>query len=100
MFCIATGGELGIRTPGPVTDNSFQDCRNRPLCQLSICESKAMLYFDQIFMLINKKILHKGRIFTDYQTQMILIDCNLLNQLALAFPQIDRLNALNQVKMT
>jgi hypothetical protein len=30
-----TGGELGIRTPGPVTVNSFQDCRNRPLCQLS-----------------------------------------------------------------
>ena len=30
-FC----GELGIRTPGPVTVNSFQDCRNRPLCQLS-----------------------------------------------------------------
>lgn len=31
-FC----GELGIRTPGPVTVNSFQDYRNRPLCQLSI----------------------------------------------------------------
>jgi hypothetical protein len=30
-----SGGELGIRTPGPVTVNSFQDCRNRPLCQLS-----------------------------------------------------------------
>ncbi len=29
------GGELGIRTPGGVTLNSFQDCRNRPLCQLS-----------------------------------------------------------------
>ena len=29
------GGERGIRTPGPVTVNSFQDCRNRPLCQLS-----------------------------------------------------------------
>jgi hypothetical protein len=28
-------GELGIRTPGPVTVNSFQDCRIRPLCQLS-----------------------------------------------------------------
>ncbi|GEP90751.1 hypothetical protein CTE07_23960 [Chitinophaga terrae (ex Kim and Jung 2007)] len=28
-------GESGIRTPGPVTVNSFQDCRNRPLCQLS-----------------------------------------------------------------
>ena len=33
--CISTGGERGIRTPGPVTVNSFQDCRNRPLCQLS-----------------------------------------------------------------
>lgn len=32
------GGELGIRTPGPVTVNSFQDCRNRPLCQLSGCK--------------------------------------------------------------
>ena len=31
----AISGELGIRTPGPVTVNSFQDCRNRPLCQLS-----------------------------------------------------------------
>jgi hypothetical protein len=30
------GRELGIRTPGPVTVNSFQDCRNRPLCQLSV----------------------------------------------------------------
>ena len=49
LFCITTGGELGIRTPGPVTDNSFQDCRNRPLCQLSICESKAMNLFLQIF---------------------------------------------------
>ena len=29
------GGELGIRTPGGFHLNSFQDCRNRPLCQLS-----------------------------------------------------------------
>ena len=28
-------GELGIRTPGGLHLNSFQDCRNRPLCQLS-----------------------------------------------------------------
>ncbi len=96
LFCIATGGELGIRTPGPVTDNSFQDCRNRPLCQLSICESKAMLYFDQIFMLINKKILHKGRIFTDYQTKMILIENNLLKQLAIHYPHFDKVNAITQ----
>ena len=35
---VGVGGELGIRTPGPVTVNSFQDCRNRPLCQLSGCK--------------------------------------------------------------
>jgi hypothetical protein len=29
------GGERGIRTPGPVTVNGFQDRRNRPLCHLS-----------------------------------------------------------------
>ncbi len=28
-------GERGIRTPGPVTVNSFQDCRIRPLCHFS-----------------------------------------------------------------
>ncbi len=32
VFC----GERGIRTPGPVTVNSFQDYRNRPLCHLSL----------------------------------------------------------------
>ena len=30
-FC----GERGIRTPGPVTDNGFQDRRIRPLCHFS-----------------------------------------------------------------
>ena len=34
-FCETTGGERGIRTPGPVTVNSFQDCRIRPLCHFS-----------------------------------------------------------------
>lgn len=28
-------GEKGIRTPGPVKDNGFQDRRIRPLCHLS-----------------------------------------------------------------
>ena len=28
-------GERGIRTPGGVTLNGFQDRRNRPLCHLS-----------------------------------------------------------------
>ena len=31
LFC----GERGIRTPGPVTVNGFQDRRIRPLCHLS-----------------------------------------------------------------
>jgi hypothetical protein len=31
-FCC---GERGIRTPGPVTVNGFQDRRIRPLCHLS-----------------------------------------------------------------
>ena len=31
--CIS--GERGIRTPGGITLNSFQDCRNRPLCHFS-----------------------------------------------------------------
>ena len=29
-------GERGIRTPGGVTLNSFQDCRIRPLCHFSM----------------------------------------------------------------
>ena len=29
------GGERGIRTPGGLTLNGFQDRRNRPLCHLS-----------------------------------------------------------------
>ena len=34
-ICFTAGGERGIRTPGPVTVNSFQDCRIRPLCHFS-----------------------------------------------------------------
>ncbi len=30
------GGERGIRTPGPLQVNGFQDRRNRPLCHLSV----------------------------------------------------------------
>jgi hypothetical protein len=31
----SSGGERGIRTPGPVTVNGFQDRRVKPLCHLS-----------------------------------------------------------------
>ena len=35
LFC----GERGIRTPGGVTLNSFQDCRIRPLCHFSFADA-------------------------------------------------------------
>ncbi len=34
-------GERGIRTPGPVTVNGFQDRRIRPLCHLSGAKVRA-----------------------------------------------------------
>ena len=54
------GGERGIRTPGPVTVNGFQDRRNRPLCHLSGAnvrqasfqsKSYRCINFDQIFFM-------------------------------------------------
>ena len=36
------GGERGIRTPGPVKINGFQDRRIRPLCHLSSDKSTAL----------------------------------------------------------
>ena len=38
-------GERGIRTPGGVTLNSFQDCRIRPLCHSSNNGCKYMFVF-------------------------------------------------------
>jgi hypothetical protein len=35
------GGERGIRTPGPVTVNGFQDRRVKPLCHLSAAKIHA-----------------------------------------------------------
>ena len=54
-------GERGIRTPGPVTVNSFQDCRIRPLCHFSsktrnicYCECKYSLFFISAKRLLKK----------------------------------------------
>ena len=51
-----SGGERGIRTPGPVTVNGFQDRRIRPLCQLSGCESANYKAFLRI---LKNLIAHK-----------------------------------------
>ena len=57
-------GETGIRTPGSVTFNGFQDRRNRPLCHLSktpLSEvlsvesaAKVRLYFKYAILLVEK----------------------------------------------
>ncbi len=38
------GGERGIRTPGPVTVNGFQDRRIRPLCHLSAAKVRVQFF--------------------------------------------------------
>ncbi len=52
LFLFGSSGERGIRTPGPVTVNGFQDRRIRPLCHLSAAKvsvrrlmAKFMFYF-------------------------------------------------------
>jgi hypothetical protein len=53
MILALSGGERGIRTPGGMTHNSFQDCRNRPLCHFS---GAKLLFFLNYQLLLKKKI--------------------------------------------
>ena len=48
----AGGGERGIRTPGPITVGSFQDCCNQPLCHFS--GAKIILF--PVFQVLFKKL--------------------------------------------
>lgn len=57
-------GERGIRTPGPVTVNSFQDCRIRPLCHFSnmcfhylIASANIRTFFGYANLFLEKKHL-------------------------------------------
>ena len=45
-------GEIGIRTPGTLRYNSFQDCRNRPLCHFSR-GGKNTIFFNYIPIFLN-----------------------------------------------
>ena len=45
QWVIFRSGGRGIRTPGGVTLNSFQDCRIRPLCHSSNNGCKYMFVF-------------------------------------------------------
>ena len=44
-------GERGIRTPGPVTVNGFQDRRIRPLCHLSAAKVRVEMFSTQNFVI-------------------------------------------------
>lgn len=43
LYLTGFGGERGIRTPGPVTVNGFQDRRIRPLCHLSAAKVRVQI---------------------------------------------------------
>ena len=83
-FGFPTGGEWGIRTPGPVTVNSFQDCRNRPLCQLSFNSDSIVVFsganIEKIILIprIKKKLnsifrVIRGIIFIDNPWNVLCI---------------------------
>ncbi len=57
--CLCYGGGGGIRTPGPVTVNSFQDCRNRPLCQPSGAKVHFELYLPKKLSIFFAVHLHR-----------------------------------------
>ena len=61
MLWVSFCGERGIRTPGPVTVNSFQDCRIRPLCHFSRSRIRYVLIaganIERFSILENKKVI-------------------------------------------
>ena len=53
-FC----GKGGIRTPGPVKVNGFQDRRIRPLCHLSVCKGTLFFQTDKVFLKLFSNYLY------------------------------------------
>ena len=47
-------GERGIRTPGPVTVNGFQDRRIRPLCHLSAAKVIRKIFVTKSILIVYK----------------------------------------------
>ena len=62
----SVGGERGIRTPGPVTVNGFQDRRIRPLCHFS--GGKSTVFFESTKRFNKKKV----KIFLPKNLHMIV----------------------------
>ncbi len=56
LSCVFFSGERGIRTPERLHVNSFQDCRNRPLCHLSFPDwERKGRYFKQNTKLFRRR---------------------------------------------
>ena len=62
MFCRAIfgSGKRGIRTPGTLQFNGFQDRRNRPLCHLSGDKSNTDFRYCQILAALNSPAFQPG----------------------------------------
>ena len=65
-FC----GERGIRTPGGVTLNSFQDCRIRPLCHFSYAVANIHSLFEirKVFLKNDMPIFTLSFIYGNHHT--------------------------------
>jgi hypothetical protein len=74
-FGIDTSGERGIRTPGPLTVNGFQDRRIRPLCHLSgrkiIQAGEFSKSFFQIGHIYSKSMLKHSPLSPRRQTENV-----------------------------
>ncbi len=101
MNYVASSGERGIRTPGPITVNSFQDCRNRPLCHLSGCKIKGMkpnsqkkvLVYLHLFKIIRLKALRSvNKYFWKYKKLLSLgiLFITFSNYFRILSPQVSR----------
>ena len=66
LFC----GERGIRTPGGVTLNSFQDCRIRPLCHFSYAVANIHSLFEirKVFLKNDMPIFTLSIIYGNHYT--------------------------------
>jgi hypothetical protein len=74
-ICFSARGESRIRTHGPVTVNSFQDCRIRPLCHLSNkthsisqcgCKYKNLFSFYKNYFYKNNSNFNRGFLIVSF----------------------------------
>ena len=75
-FAFRLGGERGIRTPGTLRYNSFQDCRIRPLCHFSAAKVVIDFKYEIIFSLFTQDFIKLPN------TQKVKYQNTLINRLS------------------